>query len=809
MRGASGRLRISGERVDLWAMEVPPQAEGENPAGEAPPGPAPKRRRRRWPIVVLALVGLGISLLAAAAWVVVYRPIWVLRPVLGAAGGDLRAEIEGARWRSPSELELVGLSVGGSNRVGMASVGFDWRELAGLESPEGVRESVRLSDITVDGLGKIGSARLDLDLGVAAAAAMRREGSLAGGASPAELVLHDVSAGATGSVSSVRFRFDLGQAMAAATDPAWRPGAGAPTAEIAISGVNLASTGRLDAAAIQFDLGSAIATAMGRTNWGGDGAAPPADVRLSGLSLLPTGRVGAVSGRMDIPAAIAAALRPDEGGPPADVTNLTEFVVSGISLGEYGGVDAVRARLDLPAAVRSILRGIRTGAQPELAIREIVVDRPHLSITREEILAIQQRSAAREAPKPGGPLVEIGRVEVNEGLLQVKNLGSGIPPLPIPIDQVISNVVFGASRDHPAAQRILTIHVRDWTLRSPYDALATVLRLQGIDISFSVAGLLENRLESIEFVEPIIFLGQDLFWFSELLQREAANLPPGKPWTVGNFGIRGGRVIVATQGEEELELPLVFASEQRDMRVGALQDMHLSAAIEVVPVSLDYRERYGIAVDNLRGKLEFALPRTREGANNVVNTLKADRIAWKDLSSSNVWVSVTFDVNGVYGQFGGEGYGGYINGDATVLFEDAREWVGSIAATEVDLGAAAADVIPEQVRLTGRGSGTVVVRGQERVIRECTGKFGLLDRGRLEVVALDELLGRIPAEWDMTRKDLAEIVLNAFRTYHYTSGEADFSYKPPLSFLRANFRGEEGKRDIDVSYRHDMETQTD
>lgn len=803
-------MRIFGKRVDLWAMEGTPPAEDGGELVDQPSETGAKRPSTRWWVIVLGLGAIAVLALAVAAWIVAYRPAWLLRPLLSSATGNLRVELDGARWRSPAELEITGLSVAGSNRVAVASIGFDWGELLGLEPAQGGgdRETLRLEDISIGGLGSIGSAQLDMDMGLAASVALRRDAALAQATpSPAELLLRGISAGSTGSVGSVRFQFDLGEAIAGTLDPTRRPAADARPAEMAIAGAMMASTGRLDAATIRFDLRSAISSAMGRTNVPAGGTAPLAEVQLTGLSALPTGGVDAVRGQLDIPAAIAAAFRPDDPGPSRRHSNLTEVVVSGVSLGPLGRVDSVRARFDLAGAVRSIVRAIRAGHQPELEIREMLVDRPHLEITREEILGLQQRSADRETPQPGGPLIEIGRLEVNQGLVQVKNLGPGIPPLPIPLDQVISNVVFGATRDHPSAGKPLTVHIRDWTLRSPYDPLATVLRLGSIAISFSVRGLMDNRLDSIEFVEPTIFLGQDLFWFSDLLQKEAANLPEGKPWTVGRFIIRGGRVVVATQGEAELELPLVFASQQQEMRIGALQDMHLSAAIEVVPVSLDYRERYGIAVDNLRGKLEFALPRDKGGANNVVNTLKADRIAWKDLSSSNAWVSVTFDVNGVYGQFGGEGYGGYVNGDATLLFKDARDWVGSVAATEVDLGGAAADIVPEQIRLTGRGSGTVVVRGQERLIRECTGKFALLDNGRLEIVALDELLSRVPAEWDVTRQDLAKIVLNAFRTYHYTSGEANFSYKPPLSFLRAHFLGAEGKRDFDVSYRHDPETQ--
>lgn len=725
-----------------------------------------------------------------------------------------------------AEVSISGIAMGPTNRIDVARIQFDLgRAIALAMGPTNVPMTslTNLFDLKMSGLaigptGKIDTVHARIDLPAAVATIMNPSNAAAYSTTGlTEIAVSGMDFGSIGRIDSMNLRLDLSEAVAAAIRPDVAPPMPGQTnlpslVDVNISGLSIGPSGRVDTAHAKMDVRTAVAAAMDPSGAAGRGLTGLTEIGVSGIALGSTGRIETVSLNLDLAAIIATAIRPQAIQMTPGTTNLHEVVLSNIDLGDLGMIRSLRVRFDPLAAIRAFQRAARSGGQPELVIHEVIVDQPRLSIARQDIQTMQQRSAARGPKIPTGPLVEIGQVQIVEGLLQVKNLGPTLPPLPIRLDQVVSNVVFGAARDHPSAAKSLTIHVRDWTLHSPYDPLATVIQLKSIAISFSVRGLAENRLDRMEFVEPTIYVGQDLFWLSDLIKKEAAMRGKSegekKVWSVGEFDVRGGRVIVATQGKPDLELPFVFTASQKDLRFVSLRDLHLNAVIDVVPVSLDYRERYGIAVDNLWGKLEFALPRGNRNANNVVNTLKADRIAWKDLSASNSWVSVTFDVNGIYGRFGGESYGGYINGDGTLLFKNERDWVASVAGTKVDLGDAAADLVPQHVRLTGRGTGTVVVQGRERTILETSGKFQLIDQGKLEILALDEVLKRIPSDWSVTKKDLAKIVLEAFRNYHYTSGDTDFLYRPPQSYLRANFRGVEGKRDFEVTYDHEPQDTT-
>lgn len=784
---------------------------------------------------------------------------------------DLGRVVEAARGRPgvpgpiPSQIVLSNLTLPAVGRVGAVQMNFDfWDAVSSARDPiKRLVEPPRYAEAAITGIpmsptGQVNIGRIDFDLGRAIAIAMAPTNApMSSLTNLFDLTMSGISIGPTGKVDTVRARINLAPAIAAArnqTNTITRTMTG--LTELAISGVDLGSAARMDSIRLRLDLSSAIAAAIrpdappfpGQTNKmnlidvnikglsvGPSGRVETAHARIdartalaaardpsgvaahgltgltefgfSGIAFGTTGRIESVSLNLELASLVAAAIRPGAMTPVPGRTNLNELIISNVTLGDMGRIRSLRLRFDALAALRAFQRAAKTGGQPELMIEEILVDRPQLSIARQDIQAMQESSKARGPRAPQGPLVEIDHVKIVEGLLQVKGLGPTLPPLPIPLDQVVSNVVFGATRDHPSASKTLTIHVHNWTLRSPYDPIATVLRLESIAISFSIRGLMENRFDRIEFLEPTIFVGQDLFWLSDLMRKDAATRPKEpenvKAWSVSDFNVRGGRVVIATQGKPELELPFVFTASQKDLKFVSLRDLHLNAAIEVVPISLDYRERYGITVNNLRGRLEFALPRGNRDANNVVNTLNADRIAWKDVSASNSWVSVTFDVNGIYGRFGGESYGGYVNGDGTLLFKDVRDWVASVAGTELNLGAAATDLVPQHLRFTGRGSGKIIVQGRERTVLESSGEFDLLDKGRLEILALDNLMERMPDDWGVTKKDLAKIVLQAFRNYNYTSGDTDFLYRPPQSYLRAHFRGEEGKRDFDVTYDHD------
>lgn len=450
-------------------------------------------------------------------------------------------------------------------------------------------------------------------------------------------------------------------------------------------------------------------------------------------------------------------------------------------------------------------------------IDSLSLEKPLWKISWEEILKTQKQRAqyaAKEFRRAthkqtktttafSFPLA-IKNIQINQGLVQFEDLGPGIPPLLIPLTISLKNLRLGKSKSDQESLQV--IEIPDFSLYSPFDPQAHIFSFERLRIAFTVEGLLNQKIEEFSFIAPEIFIGQDLFWVTEYLGEQFDRLPKvggaSKPWVIQAFGIRGGAVTIATLGQPDFRLPLVFEAEQTNLVLTSFTDLHLKSRIRVPKVTLDYRERYNIFIKELEGELEFALPRNHANANNIVNQLKVKEVTWKELKASDLWLSVTFDENGIYGGFGGSTYEGYLNGQATLQFTNNFQWNLSLAASDVDLAPITQILSPDQVRITGKAQGKIVAEGHGRIVQEILGEFKMKDQGKVEIVSLDELLKKLPPAWSLTKQDLVKIFIQAFRDYHYAKGTAIFAYSPPLSSLKVEFDGKEGKRNFDLQYHH-------
>jgi hypothetical protein len=280
------------------------------------------------------------------------------------------------------------------------------------------------------------------------------------------------------------------------------------------------------------------------------------------------------------------------------------------------------------------------------------------------------------------------------------------------------------------------------------------------------------------------------------------------PWSIGEFEIRGGAVTIASLGQPNFRLPLVFEAEQTNLILTTFSDLHLKSRFRVPKVTLDYRHNYGLYIEDLEGELEFALPRNQINANNIVNRLIIRQIAWKDLKANNLWLSVTFDENGIYGGFGGSAYSGYVNGQASLFFTNNFQWTISLAAADIKLLPITQTLSPDKVLIEGAANGKIVAHGQSTLVHKTEGIFKMQGAGKFEILALDELIKKLPKEWNHTKQDLTKILLEAFRDYHYSKGQATFAYAPPLSSIKIHFDGQEGQRNFDLNYHHVPEEQS-
>ncbi len=437
-----------------------------------------------------------------------------------------------------------------------------------------------------------------------------------------------------------------------------------------------------------------------------------------------------------------------------------------------------------------------------LQIESIELEKPKLVLQWDQTIEQQKAAARRSSPDSAAaqkqlwPL-KIDLLKISGGSISIVDIGPGIPDIVIPINTEFQQLA-------TLEDQVQKVSISSLSLTSPYDVLAKVVHIDTVDIEFSLEGLLHHRIEKLRLSAPVIYLGPDLFWFSERVQEElqklAAPQMPTTPWVLGEFDVTGGQVVIASQGEEDFPLPVVFQVHQRGMAITRIEDLHMKSTVVFPPRNLHY-DQLDLQMNHVRGQLYFALPRTETHANNIVNQLLMESARWRRLEASNLWMSATCDARGIYVDFGGDAYKGYINGAFSFFFQDLT-WKGSIAASRVNLLPITEALTPDHVRLKALATGTILAEGTSSLVRTVNGSMRVAAGGKMEILTIDDLLAKIPSDLTNTKGDMIRIALQAFRDYHFKKGDIEFLYHPPRSTFKLKTEGPEGKRDIDVVYHH-------
>ncbi len=446
----------------------------------------------------------------------------------------------------------------------------------------------------------------------------------------------------------------------------------------------------------------------------------------------------------------------------------------------------------------------------DLARRRVSSLRVHgVELRLSELLKLQESGGSKHSPTTIQPFV-LEKLVVGQGVLMLDDLGPGLPPVPLRIGQAtplfFENLYLGGESSDPAALAIQTVELIQLALYSPYDPLSPVLSFEKITLQFSWAGIQAKHIDRLAIENPMIYVGDDLFWFVEQIQQkkqeEVSPADADTPWVIGNLGVIGGRLIVTTFGRPGFTLPVIFNSEQSGVVLSNFAETPLKTELEIPNTHLNYPE-YGVRVSNLRGKLQFSLPPGEAKTENIVNTILMDSISWKGVTATEAWLSVTFDKNGIYGELGGSAYGGYASGNLNILVNENLRWVADVSLTDTSIRPVAEMLAPEYIIIDGGVSGTVVVHGQQKNIEEVDGSLRWEQPGSLTVVAIDDVLEKLPEEWSELKRQLAEVSLTAFRHYNYDSGICLFRYGPPASFLDLKFASPQGGRHFSIRW-HDL-----
>lgn len=393
---------------------------------------------------------------------------------------------------------------------------------------------------------------------------------------------------------------------------------------------------------------------------------------------------------------------------------------------------------------------------------------------------------------------------INNGVLNLNNLSSRYVNLAVPIGQVAPllyrNVRLGAGQEDPAMQEIQTISLDSVTIHSPVDPLVPVLGFRKITLKFSLAGLAARRLDSIFVDTPRVYIGEDLFWFVDQVKSEKADPNvAGEPWEISNYQVKGGRLIIMYEGKTSVVLPLTFETEGSGLVLGGPTPLQLKTRVVIPETNLDYPD-YNVRIHKMEGELYFGIPPGEKGNENIVPSVKIQKLTWKDIEATKVDFGMTFDRTGIYGKFSGQAYKGQVEGGFACYLEDGFPWIGWGSTTDVNVAPVTKLLSPENFVMNGPVNCRFIVKGRTKVIVGLGGSLDLKKPGTMEITAVDDLLKKLPAEWASFKRDLANIGLQAFRRYDYSSGHAEFTFAPPSSFLKLDLDGKQGKRNFDIHF---------
>lgn len=412
------------------------------------------------------------------------------------------------------------------------------------------------------------------------------------------------------------------------------------------------------------------------------------------------------------------------------------------------------------------------------------------------------------------PSWRVGEIEITQSRVQFEALIPQVEGLQFALETKLTDVPLSLdgiiSQDTKQKIELSGIEIKD-----PYNSFITVAFLPTIFVEFSLAGLANQEIDQIDLIGPSLHVGQGLFWYIDYqrnfrAQNEGASVAlaegtegKAKPdWAINTINASNGKIIIAPTGIPVALVPFPF-NATTNMKDG---DIELRLTIPGEDHVYEFPE-YKVKLHGLTGKVQFNVP-VEQVDNNLVQTFDLDRVVFRKYEAEDVYLSVTFDSDGIYGAFGGNAYDGYAEGEFNFYLNDPGKWDAWVAGTDLDTGPLTQVIVPDNFVMDGRVSLKVVSEGRNKVLGESTGEISMESPGWFNITKIDEILQKLPEDWKPLQTSLTEIGLNALKRFDYERGSGSLSLENQAGEMQLRFAGPYGTRELNLHLHDNRNTDT-
>ncbi len=425
--------------------------------------------------------------------------------------------------------------------------------------------------------------------------------------------------------------------------------------------------------------------------------------------------------------------------------------------------------------------------------------------------ALAKLLAARAPESPGTQIKsndtgwQIATLDVKGIRTRLDDARVDVSDIFLTINTQLQNIPLGVAAVE-LLDEVRTLEFADVEIRSPLNREILILKLRSVFVRFTINELLKNHIREIVILRPTIYLNQDLFIYMERASakdQNAAPAPDRPNWSIGAVETKFGRLVIGSGAGSDVGLPLAFESRVQNLSFDRLAELQIDAALQIPKQSYVFKS-YQIELDSVEGDLRFSYP-PEKGEQNLVQKLDIAGIRWRQFEAGTSWVAVTFDRQGINGQFGGEAYSGYINGGFSFFFQNDSPWIGWISGERVDTAALTNVISPQNFQMTGPLDFEVQIDAFSKNIDRVNGRFSITEPGDMKITKLDDLLGRIPDTWTAIKESTTRIALETLRDYSYTEAGGRLWFVHSQGVLNLDLAGPSGKRAFEFVL-HDGDT---